>query len=149
MKKTDTLTKVLAVVGTVLVWFPILVPVILTLSSFVTRHIFRFDYLMPAELFLFALAGGGLLVWAAFRVRIYRRIIGWSLGTAIGMLVGGQVLAVLTGLASGENESIGWRWIFVLGSLGIFSLALVVLGVGGVLLVHDLFKPSRLPTSTN
>jgi len=146
MKKMDNLTKVLAVVGTVLVWFPILVPILLSLNAFVAKHVFQFDYLIPAELFPVALAGGGLLVWAALRARMYRRIIGWSLGTAVGMLVISQVLAVLTGLASGETEPVGWRWILVLGSLGIYSLALVVMGVGGVLLVRGLFKPSRLPT---
>ena len=143
MKKADNLTRVLAIVGSILVWFPILAPVILALSSFVTRHIFRFDYLMPAELFLFALAGGGLLVWAAFRARMYRRIISWSLGITVGMLVLSQVLAVITGLASGTTEPAGWRWMLVLGSLGIFLLALVLLGVGGVLLVHKLTKSSQ------
>ena len=99
---------------------------------------FRFDYLMPAELFPAALVGGGLLMWAALRARSRRGIIGWGLGIAVGSLVGGQALAVATGLASGETEPTGWQWALVLASLGVYSLALVVIGVGGVLLLRDL-----------
>jgi peptidoglycan/LPS O-acetylase OafA/YrhL len=109
---------------------------------------FRFDYLMPAELFPATLVGGGLLIWAALRARSRRRLIGWGLGIAVGLLVGGQVLAVVTGLASGETEPAGWWWALVLASIVIYTLALVVIGVGGVLLLRDLFKPSRLPTES-
>ncbi len=43
----------------------------------VTRErIFRFDYLMPAELFPATLVGGGLLIWAALRAHSRRRLIG-------------------------------------------------------------------------
>jgi hypothetical protein len=93
-----------------------------------------------AELFPFALVGEGLLLWAALRARSRYKLIGWELGIAIDSLVGGQTLAVVTGLASGETEPVGWRWIFVLASLAIYSLALVAMGVGGILLLRDLFK---------
>jgi len=70
--------------------------------------------------------------------------IGWGLGIAVSLLVGGQALAVVTGLASGDTEPTGWQWALVLASIGTYSLALVVIGVGGVLLVRDLFKPASL-----
>jgi hypothetical protein len=140
MTKKDIFTKVLAIVGTVLVWIPILAPVFFSVISLLGDGIFRFDYLMPAELFLVALIGGGLLLWAALRTRSRRGLIGWALGIAVVLLVGGQALAVVTGLASGETEPTGWRMVLVLGSLGIYVLALVVLGVGGALLARDLFK---------
>jgi peptidoglycan/LPS O-acetylase OafA/YrhL len=97
-----------------------------------------FDYLMPAELFPLALAGGCLLIWAALRARSRR-----GLGIAAGLLVVGQVLAVVTGLASGETEPAGWQWALVLASIAGYSLALVVVGVGGLLLLRDLFKPPQ------
>jgi peptidoglycan/LPS O-acetylase OafA/YrhL len=140
MKEKNVLTKTLAIAGTALVWFPILAPILLSVVFFITNHMFRFDYLMPAELFLFALVGGGLLIWAALRAHSRQRLIGWGLGIAAALLVGGQALAVVTGLASGETEPVGWWWILVLGSLVSFSLALVATGVGGVLLSRDLFK---------
>jgi hypothetical protein len=50
------------------------------------------------------------------------------------MILGGQVFAVVTGLASGANEPVGWRCALVLGSLVIYSLAIIEVGVGEVLL---------------
>jgi len=148
MENKGVLTKILAVVGTVLVWFPILAPALLSVAVIIKERMFRFDYLMPAELFPAALVGGGLLIWAALRARSRRRLIGWGLGIAVGLLVGGQVLAVVTGLASGKTEPAGWWWALVLASIVVYSLALVVIGVGGVLLLRDLFKPPRSPTGS-
>ena len=143
MQNRGVLTKILALVGTVLVWFPLLAPVLFSMASFIGDRRIRFDYLMPAELFPLVLVGGGLLIWAALRARARRGIIGWGLGIAAGMLVGGQALAVVTGLASGETEPVGWRWALVLGSLVVYSLAVLLIGVGGLLLIRDLFKPLR------
>jgi hypothetical protein len=138
-------TKILAIAGTILVWIPILAPVLFSGILLIQAHVFHFDYLMPAELFLFALLGGVLLIWAARRARARWGFIGWGLAIAIGMLVGGQVLAVVTGLASGEAEPVGWQWALVLTTLGIFSLALVVMGVDALLLLRDLFRTQRPP----
>jgi len=148
MERKGVLNKILAMVGTVLVWFPILAPVLLSVAVVMKERIFRFDYLMPAELFPATLVGGGLLVWAALRAHSRRRLIGWGLGIAVGLLLGGQVLAVVTGLASGETELTGWWWALVLASIVVYSLAVVVVGVGGVLLLRDLFEPSPLPTES-
>lgn len=143
MENKSTLTKILAIVGTVLAWFPLLAPVLISIIFLVQEGIFRFDYLMPAELFPFALAGGLLLLWAAIRARTRLKLIGWSLGIAVGMLVGGQALAVVTGLASGETEPAGLPWALVLGSLIAFTLALIAVGVSGIMLLIDLFKTKK------
>ena len=140
MEKKGILTKVLALIGTVLVWIPILAPVLFSAALLIQARMFRFDYLMPAELFPVALVGGCLLLGAALRARSRRGLIGGSLGSAVVTLVGSQALAVVTGLASGRTEPTGWPWALVIASLGLFVLALVILGVGGVLLVCDLFK---------
>jgi hypothetical protein len=145
MEKKGLLTKTLAGAGTALVWFPILAPVLLTVVLLIAEGEFRLDYLMPAELFLFALAGGLLLLWAAIRARSRRGWIAWSLGIAAGLLVGGQALAVATGLASGATAPGGWQWALVLASLAVYVLALIALGVGGVLLLRDSFRPARDP----
>lgn len=143
MENKGTFTKILAIAGTVLVWFPLLAPVLISLIFLVQEGEFRLDYLMPAELFPFALTGGLLLLWAAIRARARLKLIGWSLGIAVGMLVGSQALAVATGLASGETEATGWQWALVLGSLFAYILALVEVGVGGVLLLKNLYKPKQ------
>ncbi len=147
MEKKDILTKILAIVGTGLVWFPILAPVLLAVIVLMASQAFHFDYLMPAELFPFALAGGCLLIWAALRARSRLSLIGWGLGIAAASLVGGQVLAAATGLASGATKPTGWQWALVLGSIVVYSLALVAIGVGGLLLLRDLFRSPQPPES--
>jgi hypothetical protein len=132
-------TKILAIIGTLLVWFPILAPVVFSALLTARSHIFRFDYLMPAELSLFALLGAILLVWASQRARSRRGLIAWSIGAAVFLLVASQLLAVATGLASGVTEPTGWQWAVVLGMIIGYSLALVATGIGGLLLLYDLF----------
>ena len=142
MKTQNSSTKLLAIGGTILVWLPVLAPIFFSFASLMNDGIFRFDYLMPAEFFPLALLGGVLLVWVANRTHNCQKLIGWSLGLATGLLVGGQILAVMTGLASGETEPGGVWWFVVLGSLLIYSLAVIALGVGGVLVLRNLFKPT-------
>jgi len=145
MEKKNTFTKVLAIAGTSLVWLPILAPILFSVISLVAERIFRFDYLMPAELFPLVIIGSGLLLWAALRARSRGKLIGLGLGSAVGLLVLGQVLAVVTGLASGEAEPSGLRWALVISFLAAYVLAVIVIGVGGVLLLRDLFKSPRMP----
>lgn len=95
---------------------------------------------MPAELCPVALIGGGLLLWAAVRARLHRKLIGWGIGSAAGLLVGGQTLAIGTGLASGAIEPAGVWWALALASILGYAVALVVVGGGGVLLLRDLFR---------
>jgi len=140
MENKGVFTKILAVAGTIFVWFPILSPILLTTIFFIQEHIFRFDYLMPAELGLFAFSGGILLLIAAFQMRSHTKLIGWGLGTALITIVGGQALAVFTGLADGSTEVGGWQWMLVLGSLVVYTLSVVSVGLGGILVLRDLFK---------
>lgn len=144
MEKKGALTKGLAITGTVLVWFPIVFPILISVVLFLQERIFRFDYLMPAELGPFVFGGGTLLLVAAILAHARRGIIGWGLGIAFVMVVGGQALAVVTGLASGETEPVGWPWMLVLGSLIAYILAVIDVGVGGVMLLRELFKPRQL-----
>ncbi len=133
-------TKILAILGTVLVGLPILAPILFSVVRLLQSGRFMLDYLMPAELFPLVLVGGGLLLWAALRRRRFRGLIGWGLGGAVILLVGSQALAVATGLASGATQPGGWQWVLVLGGLIAFILAVILTGVGGALLTRDVFK---------
>jgi hypothetical protein len=133
-------TRILAIVGTVLVGLPILAPILLGIVSLFQDGRFRLDYLMPAELFPLVLVGGVLLLWAALRRRRFRGLIGWGLGGAVLLLVGSQALAEVTGLASGATHPGGWQWALVLGVFFGFILAVILTGVGGVLLMREVFK---------
>ena len=110
--------------------------------SWLTEKVWRFDYLMPAELFLLALVGGGLLMWALIRARSHQRVVVWAFAIAAFLLVGGQVFAEVTGLASGAADPAGWRW-----SLAI--AALVAMGVGGLQLIRELFKRDELSVASH
>jgi len=141
MGRKGVFTKSLIVIGTLLVWFPILVPIAFSLGAIISGHMFRFDYLITAELFPVELIGGGLLTWAAQRAQLHQKLIGWSLCLTIVSLVGGQALAVTTGLASGKMEPTGWIWLIVIASIAVYSLSLIVIGIGGILLLRDIFRP--------
>ncbi len=149
MEKKGVFTKILAITGTVLAWLPILTPIVFSVIFFIATQMLRFDYLMPAELFLVALVGGGLLLWAAIRARSRQRLIGWSLAIAVGSLVGCQAAAVVLGLAHGDTEPGGWEWVVVLTLLASYCLALIVVGAGGIMLLRDLFGPPPVGSTTS
>ena len=132
MEKKNALSKILAIVGTLLAWIPVLAPVAFGFVSLGMDGIYRFDYLMPAELGILAFVGGALLLWAAIRAKSRQGTIAWGLGIAAGSI------AVL--MAFGDVEPGSLEWAIVVGLLIAYSLAIVVMGVGGVLLWRDLFN---------
>lgn len=140
MEKRAVLTKFLAVAGTILVWLPLLFPVLLSIIFLVRARIWRFDFLMPAELFPSFLLGSALLVWAAARAHSHIKLVAWGLGSAVLMLLGSQALAEVTGLASGRMEPSGLWWALVLILLAVCIACMLLVGVGGALLLKDLFK---------
>jgi len=141
MQKKVLFTKILAIIGTVFIWFPILLPIFFAFSRFIAGYRIVFDFLMPAELFPAILIGAGLLIWAALRAKSYRRLVFWSLGIAVFSLVSGQGLAVATGLASGEREATGIWWYLVMASIAIYNVAVIGLGIAGI----TLFLKHSLP----
>jgi hypothetical protein len=140
MQKKDVLTKVLAIAGTALVWFPILAPVFFSIEHFLRARRFMIDYLMPAELFPAVLLGGILLLWAAFRAKRQRKLIGGNLAGSIVLPFFGGGLASVTGLASGETAEGGWQSALVFAFFALYILAVILLGVAGILLIRDVFQ---------
>jgi hypothetical protein len=147
MKWKNTLTKFLAIAGTVFVWFPILAPVFFSIVSLIGDGRFRFDYLMPAELFPVILAGWILLIWAAVRTHSRLKFIAWGAGAAAAVIVIGMVLTRVTGLATGERELAGGLSVMFAAIFILFWLAIIATGVGGILLLRDLFRVPRVPIS--
>ena len=139
MENKGVLTKVLAIAGTVLAWIPILFTILTSIIGTISYRAFRLDYLMPAELFPAALIGGLLLIWASHRARSQRKLIGWGFGAAAVFLISGQIIAVISGLASGSIEPTGWVWELVVASIVLYSLALIEICIAGILLVRKLF----------
>ena len=147
MRKKNILTKTLAIAGTILVWLPVIALVFITGSVLIRRGEFHVDYLIPAELFPVFLGGGLLLLWASIRARCYRLWIGVGLGAVGVLIVSGQAIAMLTGLATGATERGGWQWALVLGAIILYDLAVIAVGVGGILLLLKIFKGEQNKTT--
>jgi hypothetical protein len=140
MERKDDLTKILAVAGTVLVWFPILAPLAIAVVLFTVERRLLVDYLMPMELFPFLLAGSGLLLWAASRAHSHLKWVAGGLGTAILMFFGVQGFAEISGLASGRTEPVGWIFGIAIAGLVLYTIGVLLVGTGGALLLRDLFR---------
>lgn len=132
--------KALAVIGTVFVLLPVLAPIFFTIVSLLVRGQFRFDFLMPAELFPLVLLGGIVLLVSAHMAKQSKKRIGTSLGAAAVLLILSQGIAVVTGLADGRVDPSGWQGYVVLGMIGIFDIAVLGMGIGGIALLKRLFK---------
>jgi hypothetical protein len=142
MSNKGRLTKTLAMAGTTLAWLPVIAMVFITGAMLIRRGEFHVDYLIPAELFPVFLGGGLLLLWAAIRAKRYRMWIGVGLGAAVFFLVAGQGIAVATGLATGATRPGSWQSTVVLGAIILYDLAVIAVGVGGILLIKNLFQKS-------
>jgi hypothetical protein len=145
MERRGVLTKIMAIAGTVLVLLPVAAPVVFAVMSVFQRRPFRFDWFIPAELFPVVLVGGALLLASVLLADARRKPVIWSLAAAVVLLVCGQVFAMVTGLSSGAAEPTGWKWWITAGSIIGYAVAVAAAGVGGVLLVLDLFRHPRPP----
>ncbi len=140
MKKQSVFTRVLIIVGSILVWVPVLLPFVFSFRPLLGGGKFYLDYLIPAELALFCLVGGLLLIWAAIRAKTGRKLVIWSFAAAFFLLVFSQMLAVWLGLASGRVGEGTWQMYLVLGMLLLYWAALALLGIAGIRLCHLLSK---------
>jgi hypothetical protein len=141
MLRITAFDRTLAVVGTVIVALPLLAPVVFTLIRLAQAGDFRFDFLMPAELYPLYLVGVMLLLIAAVRTRLLWFPIGASVAGSFALLALSQWLAVLTGLASGDTPAEGWPFVLVLSLLAGSIAAMVgtvVLGVRLAVLLRQL-----------
>jgi hypothetical protein len=126
VRTSDHWTRVLAIAGTALVWLALLAP-----------FVSPFWVLVQRAFFALGLAGGALLLWAALRCGVYRRLTGISLGHATASLVLGRALTGVLGAgATGALLTDSTRSTLVLAAFVIHLLALIALGVGGILLVR-------------
>lgn len=64
----------------------------------------------------------------------------WPLSIAFLSLAGGQLWAVVSGLASGAIPAQGWPWMVALASIAVYTLGILVVAVIGALLVVGRFR---------
>ena len=142
MGKKLILVRVLTILGNILIWLPILAPIFFSTIAFVATRQFLFDYLMPAELFPLFLIGAGFLFWVAHILHMYQKFILMCFIIAVSSLILGQVLAVISGLASGDIPPADWPWMLVILSLIVYITALIAIGIKGLLLLKNLLLES-------
>jgi peptidoglycan/LPS O-acetylase OafA/YrhL len=143
-KRNMKSTKIMAYIGTILVFIPILLTLLTGTVATIASGIMRVDYLMPAELFPLAMAGALILLWASRRARIYKGLIAWSLAVMVGSLVASQGTAVLTGLASGKTEAAGWPLFLVVALLALYVASVILQCILGVLLIRRCGAPKTV-----
>lgn len=132
MDKKPGLTKFLALIGTILVWFPIAAAIFFSLARLVRAGMFNIDYMIPAEVFFIILAGGALLVWAAARAHKYLKAVLWTFGMSIVLLLAALGVAVVTGLNTGATPEGGWESALTVAGLIGSDLAVIALGIVGI-----------------
>lgn len=140
MKNKILISKILAITGTILVWIPIIAPVLLTIIFLITEGRLAFDFLMPMELFFLVIIGALLLIISSIIMKFKWKIIGISLGTTITVFILVQFIAEITGIASGETEMTTLLYFIMITFVIIYIISLIILGISGISLVKKLLK---------
>ncbi|SHN54778.1 hypothetical protein [Fervidobacterium gondwanense] len=140
------LNKILTITGLILVWIPVLAPAFFSIVALIQMGRFLFDFLMPAELFLVFLAGAILLLVASIRTKHYVKQIGFGLLSAVILLFGGQGIAVITGLASGEREFGDWVTVLVMVMIFLYIFAVIEIEIFGFYLLRKMNSNSSADT---
>jgi len=135
MKNKSLISKIIAITGTILVWIPIIAPVLLTIIFLIIKGRFAFDFLMPMELIFLVIIGAILLIISSIIMKFKWKIIGISLGTIISIFILGQFIAEITGIASGETEMTSTLYFIMITFVIIYIISLIILGISGIKLV--------------
>lgn len=138
--KRDKLTKILAIIGTVLLWAPFAFMVITSIVGSIASGAFHMDYLIPAELFPVVIIGGAILIWVSLRSKLMRKSIIIDFIVAVASFFAVQAIAVLSGLAYNLAAVGGFFWGLIIAVLVLYILAALGLAIGGTLLIRKLRK---------
>ena len=96
MKARLVLARISAIVGSVLLLFPVVFTLVTSIPGSIMRGAFLMDFLLPAELGLLVLLGALLLLAGAILAKRQVRAVAVTLGLMVFTLVGGQLLAVVS-----------------------------------------------------
>jgi hypothetical protein len=139
MGKHDTLAKILAIIGTILVALPLVAPLAFSLRFMGRPGGYHLDYLMPFEAYPVTLVGVVLLLWASFRAHARREAVGIAVGVMLGALALGAIAVRVTGIDQSVEQLETWKYILPSSLGGVSLLAQIGLIVVGCMLVRDLF----------
>ena len=139
-KQKSALSKVFAIAGAVLLWGPIAFMFLTAIVGTLASGTLLFDYLMLAELFPLVAFGMVMLVLASLLTHRFRKWFGWGAVAALVVLSAGQVLATVSGLASGEISEAGAVFPLVIGAIVLYNIIVVALAVLAIVLILQLFR---------
>ena len=133
--------KITAIAGSVLLLFPVAFMLVISIPGSIMRGSFIMDFLIPAELGLFVLIGALLLLAGAILGKRQVKLVAIGIGLLVLTIVGGQLLAMASGLAtSTDAEPEGLAFLVVIGSIILYDIFMVLLGIVGVRLSISLFR---------
>ncbi|MEJ5256819.1 MAG: hypothetical protein WHS64_01060 [Fervidobacterium sp.] len=121
-------------------------PAFFSIVALIQMGRFLFDFLMPAELFLVFLVGAILLLFVSIRTKHYVKQIGFGLLLAVILLFGGQGIAVISGLASGEREFGDWVTVLVMVMILLYIFAIIEIEIFGFYLLRKMNSNSSADT---
>ncbi len=142
MKTKRVAARILAVVGTVLVWFPIAFMAITSFLRLIETGQVRIDFLLPFELFPATLAGILMVMAAALLTRTLHVPILWLTGGLAVILAGGALFAKVSGLAAGTDEE-PWSIAVLTAIMVLAILVIAAIGVFGILLAIRLIQNGK------
>jgi hypothetical protein len=126
-----------SVIGTILLWIPIALTIVTSIVGSIFAGKLLMDYLMPAELFFLVLAGWILLIIGSLLSGRWKIPVVVTGAATLVLLFGAQMIAVVSGLASGVIPADGMIWYLVLGMLILYDLLVIVLGILGIRLSYE------------
>lgn len=140
MRNKILISKIISIIGTILIWIPIIAPIFFTLILLFIRKIFAFDFLMPMELLFLVIIGAIFLIATSIIMKYNWKTIGISFCIIISMFIIIQLIANLIGIVSGRTEITTIMYVIMITFVVIYIISLIILGISSILLVKKLFK---------
>lgn len=137
--KNPLVLKVLSIVGTVLVLFPVGFMVAISLPQLFTGEEFLMDFLLPAELGFLVIGGAVLLLLGTWPSKPDRIRILLGIAAAAASVIFASLVAALSGLADGTIGEDSWQFYVAAGFFVLYDLSTVWMGVVGIRYVVGLF----------
>jgi hypothetical protein len=142
MEKKRVFSLVLAILGTTLLWLPIVFMVITAIIGSIGAQRFMCDYMIPAEVGFLVIGGAAALLWAAIRERKFIKPVVWIIGITVVLILGCTGLAAASGLASGrvQETDVPGVLLVVQAALIGYDVAVAAMGVVGILMIKEFAK---------
>lgn len=139
MKIKTFLIKIFVVLGMISVLFPIFFSLLTGIIGTIRDKAFRFDFLIPLELFIFIILGGVLLTYVAYKQRKRFGLTLTELILTIVTLALSQLIAVVSGLAADRSGKPVYIWVIITTLIISYWVCCIGLIISGIRLAREIF----------